>query len=77
MATINPGGTQPRLEKDQCRRCKKKGHWAKDCPNRGKPARGFVGNVEREELVDGTQEDEGDEWADTPYLQSDDEAGNA
>ena len=77
VATVNPGGTQPRLEKDQCRRCKKKGHWAKDCPNRDKPARGFVGNVEREELVDGTQEDEGDEWADTPYLQSDDEAGNA
>jgi hypothetical protein len=25
-------GSKPPLGKDQCRRCRKTGHWAKDCP---------------------------------------------
>jgi len=35
--------TSPKLDKDTCRLCKKKGHWAKDCPKKsGAPANQMV-----------------------------------
>nr|XP_051684065.1 uncharacterized protein LOC127485291 [Oryctolagus cuniculus] len=28
---------RPRVERDQCAYCKERGHWARDCPNKGRP----------------------------------------
>ena len=80
----NQGG-RPKVEKNQCHRCKGYGHWKNECPNKKKGFRnggnGSVGHVEpgeeEESGEEDADEDDSNDWVGCAELSSGNSKGQA